>query len=584
MMGVGISTVRRGSELLSPDNRYGIANIDLSHVELGEGTAVIFPERLEIANSDRHVSVNCAERLQRVRLLWERREVLPPGIAALLAQHAQETVRETPLGPGAKAIVANLQRAAAAHARTLGLPGHENADAVPFLLSLVEGPGRSPSVRSASTDAIPPAPDQAPPQFPEPPQAPSPAQQDQPGDQPQPTPLQASRETSEGDAYAAVSPPPEDSIEETGEEALEPAAPLVAPQSKPPTAPQPRRYQPQARGIATGKRSAGTGTPRQEPVERSCPIEVRLRNRAGGAFTLSLLPRRRNGMPEEVEVFGAGESPLTLSALHEAWYQDVIPADLGSALRKGVAWYADRPECRLQWMLSGRDLYVLGPRDELSGYVSTPRLVLGDKHAVLCTVELREQVLALVQECCGTTPASIDPEDGLPAGWIGFRGVCPIRSIPLSPSPEILDALRPALDVQIHLRGGIRLQYSQWLIGFPPAIRLVGAAADAQPAVSIDHDAAVQAPDGTFTAPGWDQPGEHLVACEALTRSYSLIAPPDSWEAWSAHCQSGNLNICGAAVGMISPAAVRPSVVVPAANPLLLGHNIDRHYRCNVHL
>ena len=49
----------------------------------------------------------------------------------------------------------------------------------------------------------------------------------------------------------------------------------------------------------------------------------------------------------------------------------------------------------------------------------------------------------------------------------------------LCPTSSILDALRPAPDVQIKLRGGIRLQYSQWLIGFPPAIRLVGAAADA---------------------------------------------------------------------------------------------------------
>ena len=78
-------------------------------------------------------------------------------------------------------------------------------------------------------------------------------------------------------------------------------------------------------------------------------------------------------MPEEVDVSGAGETSLTLSALHEAWYQDVIPADMASALKKGAAWYADRAEGRLQWMLSGRDLYVLGPRDELSGYVSAPR-------------------------------------------------------------------------------------------------------------------------------------------------------------------------------------------------------------------
>jgi hypothetical protein len=285
-------------------------------------------------------------------------------------------------------------------------------------------------------------------------------------------------------------------------------------------------------------------------------------------------------MPEELEVSGAGEGLLTLSAFHHAWYQDVILPDAGSALRNGAAWYADRSEGRLQWMLTGRDLYVLGPRDDLSGYVSTPRLVLGEQHAVICITELREQVLALLQECCDTTPLTIEPEDGLPTGWVGFRNVCPIRAVPQSSSADILDALRPDLDIQIHLRAGIRLRHSQWLIGFPPAIRLVGAAADAQPAATIDGRAAVWGADGALTAPGWDQPGEHLVACEALTRSYSLVAPPDSWEAWPAHRQWGTLAICGPAVGEISAGTVNPGIVVPATNPWLIGQLPGQIYFC----
>jgi hypothetical protein len=285
-------------------------------------------------------------------------------------------------------------------------------------------------------------------------------------------------------------------------------------------------------------------------------------------------------MPEEVVVSGAGEAPLALSAMHEAWYQDVIPPDLGSALRMGVAWYADSPYGRLQWMLSGRDLYVLGSRDELSGYISTTRLILGDQHVVLCIAELREQVQALLEQCCGNAPASIDPEDGLPPGWLGFRGVTPIHSVAASASSDVLNALRPAPDVQIRMRGGIRLQYTQWLAGFPPAIRLVGAEADTPTALTIDNQTAARGPDGNFTVPGWDRPGDHLVACGALTRSYSLVAPPGSWEPWPAHSQNGNLAICGAAVGRISPAAVKPSVVVPATNPLLLGQHPGQIFLC----
>jgi hypothetical protein len=570
-------TVWGTGEPVMQSDRYGIGNIDLARIELGEGTAVVLPERLEIANSDRQSHVDCAERLRQVRLLWKRRDGLPPSIAALLAQHEQEATRQMPLGSRVEAIVADLQRAAAAHARTLGRSQGDMADAVPFLLSLLEEAAQSPIAPVASATLGVPAAGETPPQIPEPLQPASPAAQAESGKGPAAAaPL--ARATSEADAPAVVAPVSEDGTRETSEEAAEPVPPGL-PEISPPAVPMPRRYQPAAR-VAARKRSAGGARPRQQPAERPCPIQVRLRIRTGGAVMLSLLPRRRSGMPQEVEVCRAGESPLTLSAFHEAWYEDVIPPDLDSVLRNGAAWYANRPDGRLQWMLSGRNLYVLSPRDELSGYISAPRLILGDEHAVLCIAALREQVLALLEQCCGTTPASIDPADGLPPGWIGFRGVCPIRSLPASSSPDILDALRPAAHVQITMRGGIRLQYSQWLVGFPPAIRLVGAESGVQLAVTIDSHAAACQPDGAFTAPGWDQPGDHLVACGSLTRRYSLVAPPDSWESWPAHCQSGNLAICGAAVGSISASEVRPAVVVPATNPLLLGQYPGQIYLC----
>ncbi len=551
-------------EPIMESDRYGIGNIELSRVELGEGTVVIFPDQVEIANGDRQAQVDCTRRLQQLRLLWSRRNSLPPGIASLLDQHEREMARRMPLGSRTETIVADLQRAAAAHARTLGLESNQTADAVPFLLSLLEGPAAAES---------PPL------QAPKPVQSPAPAPQIE-SDKPVPPPTAVARETSKPDEPTSVpapAPPPQESMDEIGEELSEY---IPEPESKPQSTPQPRRYQPQTRGAA-GRRPR-TGKPRQEPTERSCPIEVRLRSRTGGTFTVSLLPRRRNGMPEEVEVSGAGETPLTLSAFHEAWYQDVVPADAGTVLKTGAAWYADRPEGRLQWMLSGRDLYALGPRDELSGFASVPRLVLGDQHMVLCTAEKRVQVLALLKECCGAEPDSIGPEDGLPEGWIGFRGVCPIRSLPANPLPDILDALRPAPDVQINLRGGIRLQYAQWLAGFPPSIRLTGAAADAPLTVTIDGHTAVRDHDGNFTALDWDQPGEHLVACDALTRGYSLVEPPDSWEAWPAHCQGGKLAVCGASTGIISHATVKSSVVIPSTNPLLLGQHPGQVYLCPV--
>lgn len=574
-------------------DRYGIGNIELSHVELRPDEAVIVPGCLEIANSDQNAAVDCAERLQQVRLLWHRRSDLPSAIATLLDQHQQEISRNVPLGPRTEAIVADLQRATAAHAHNLAIAASETADAVPLLLELLSGqeqcsasPFESPE-SSVAEAVVPPAKERTSPVPPE------------------PTPVEATESPSESVLTTPVaksvvvdqtenvpSPEPEVVGESSEDTPLlpEPVSPedQAEPRLLPPTrqvaAPEPRRYQPQARIAAPKKRNAIAPTPRLEASERSCPIEVRLRNRVGGAFTLSLLPRRREGMPEEIEVSGAGDSPLALSALHESWYQDIVLADMAAALATGVAWHAEGSAGRLQWALSGRDLYVLGPRDELSGFVSTPRLTLNEQHVVICIERLRDQVAEVLKQCCGTVPASIDPEDGLPQGWAGFRGVSPVRALPPSHTPDIIDALRPAPDLQIRLRGGIRLQYWQWLLGFPPAIQAVGADAHEQLAVTIDGLSAVAGPDLAFTAVGWDRPGEHIVACSGITRSYSLTPPPDGWESWPAHARNGTLAVCGGMVRSASSASRSRAdvcVVVPVTNSLLLGSNPGEVYLCS---
>jgi hypothetical protein len=311
-----------------------------------------------------------------------------------------------------------------------------------------------------------------------------------------------------------------------------------------------------------------------------------LRSQTGGLAVVSLLPRRRDGLPAAVEVAGAGPARLQLSALREDWYQEVLLPSIGSVLRQGAEWYADLEGGRLRWSLSGRDLYVLGTSDDWSGYVSTPRLVLGDQHAVLCTKALLPQVEDLLRQCCGTLPQQFTAEDGLPEGWFGFRPVVPTQPLPLGTEPDILDALRPSPDVQIALRGGIRLQYGRWLAGYPPAIRLYGDLEHADPPV-IDGVAATRLPDGSFTAPGWDSIGDHAIACAGQTKSYSIVEPEEGWEAWPAYAFSSGRGqklpvICGALVTAAAAnlTASPPAVLAPASNPILLGAEPGQIYRC----
>ncbi len=700
---------------------YGIGNISLSDVQLIQGgRARLAPERIDVANSDHREQLSCPRRFAEVRALWAARDVFPPAIAQLLAEHEQLVRRGRPLGEHLEEIVTRIQQALAAQNGAALV-----ADPLPSLLQMIEASRSRPSAteaahtrndQQASQDraaATPPA--EAPASAPPVPEAeaptlpgnsavqeeasPLPAAAEEPAavlpphaqeeqvalpEEPQPTPVSLAAtgpvetpagqhteaapaetaaeeqeaqssggvalpmpqtaanqvtaiEQQPGDAskgpgtvgeYPAPLPAPAPSAatkpasepaapaeeddegpEATEEEEITPPGPSpVIPPARPrhpraprrrPTRPEknkippvPHRYQPSQRGGTTARRTT-TDTENGEEtagasIERPAPIELHFRKQRGGMVAVSLLPRRREGMPAVIDVLGAGPSPFTLSAVRDDWYQDVVPADLGTVLRTGAEWYADTKDGRLRWSLAGRDLYILGNSDEWSGPVSRPWLVLGDEHTVLCTEALIPQVEGLLRESCGTVPVRLAHDDGMPAGWVAYRPVTPTKPLPLGETPDFLDPLRPSPDIEIALRGGIRLHYSQWLASYPPAIRVYGDVEHAG-ALAIDGVAAVRQPDGSFTVAGWDAAGDHIVSCGGQTASYSIIKPADGWEAWTAYSfpslavQGREPGICGALV--FSPApdqAPRPPLLVPASNPILLGSVPGQIYRCPI--
>jgi hypothetical protein len=355
---------------------------------------------------------------------------------------------------------------------------------------------------------------------------------------------------------------------------------------KPKGPPTPRRYQPPQRGRNVSRRSVASNGENEDEAaaparERPSPIELRLRNQRGGMVAVSLLPRRREGMPVAIDVAGAGSSALSLSALRDEWYQDVLLPDLGAVLRTGAEWYADSGDVRLRWSLAGRDLYVLGTSDEWSGYLSTSWLALGDEHAVLCVKEIVPQVEDLLRQCCDALPARLTEDDGVPEGWVVLRPVVPARPLPLGNARDIFDALRPPPDIEIALRGGIRLHLAQWLAGHPPAIRLYGDAAQAGTFL-IDGALATPQPDGSYTARGWDSVGDHVIACGGQTKTYSIVDPPDGWDAWTAYAfPSVDTGICGALACSLRQERRSPHRV-PTSNPILLGKRPGEIYRCPV--
>lgn len=330
--------------------------------------------------------------------------------------------------------------------------------------------------------------------------------------------------------------------------------------------------------------------PRRPANVRLAPntnAELRLRvqlvfGRGGGVKTLALVPDRREGMPDEIEITGMqGELRLTEPLEHS--YQFVPLADAGNALRQGVEWRGNGDARHWRWVLTRRELYVLAPGDEfgLSGFVSTARLLLNARHVVLAMAHLRNEVLAALAETHSATPeVNDDTTPGVPSGWLLFRDVTPTRAVPMRDEAHILNALCPLADIEPHFVGGLRLERRTWLAGFPPRIRFTGALGDDFRPM-IDGQPAQLASDSAFEAPGWDKIGEHRLWFGGQTETYALRMMDESWEPWRAHDFGAGSAICGA---MTHPRAEvqRQHVQVPVTNPLLLGARPGEVFRCHL--
>ncbi len=307
------------------------------------------------------------------------------------------------------------------------------------------------------------------------------------------------------------------------------------------------------------------------PSRPRCPVNIRaapnanvdfrLRvqlvfSRSGAVKTLALIPDRREGMPDEIEISGT-QGELRLSEPLDDCYELVPLMDAGNALQQGIEWRERGKVCRWRWVLSGRELYVLTPGDEfgLSGFVSTARLLLNARHVVLATARLRDGVLSTLADTgCVISDASDDTTPGVPAGWLIFRDVTPTRAVPMRDEAHILNALCPLPNVEPHFVGGIRLERRTWLAGFPPRIRFTGALGDDfRP--TIDGQPAHPATDGAFEAPGWDSTGVHRLWFGGQTETYALHTMDENWEFWRAHDFGTGTAICGGAT--YPPASIR---------------------------
>lgn len=313
---------------------------------------------------------------------------------------------------------------------------------------------------------------------------------------------------------------------------------------------------------------------------RGATIEVRVLFQRGGYCSVALLPKRPPDLPEELLVEG-GAGNVELLALEDDWYQDIVPDNLGEVLREGLV--LTDPGTGQEWVLSGREIFVLASGATHRGFVSCPRLGLGRDHVVLCATRRLQEVEQALREAGCASWTRLAEDDGVPRGWTVIRGVSPAKAVPRRDDEDILNILRPLPDVEIALEGGIRLAYNSWLHGYPPLIRVYGDPEHTE-VVLIDGQEAVRSENQGYTVAGWAELGEHQVWCSNTSTSYSIVASDTDWRFWPAYsfALGGNpargFSFCGPLVRPVDragnpgsePGDAQP-IQVPPSNPVLIG-------------
>ncbi len=310
--------------------------------------------------------------------------------------------------------------------------------------------------------------------------------------------------------------------------------------------------------------------------EKSLPIQIRLRFDRDGFCDVSFIARRSASLPDDLTVV-ASEGKVHLRAMQDEWYQDVVPDDFSSVLRNGAVWMQQGTNGQCKWSLSGRELYVLASRPDISGYVSQSCLDLGRDHVVLCTEPLRSRVEEALLAAEAQPTTVLDQTFGTPPGWLVFRNVIPNAPVPPSNDADIFNALRPLPGIQISLERGIRIGHANWLEGHPPLIRVYGDPEHASD-VRIDGRVAERLENGAYRTSAWDAVGSHSVWCAGRSKSYRIVPFEASWKLWDAYAFSfapgsaQKLAICGP---ITRAASTEPwgseSFSVPETNPILLG-------------
>lgn len=315
-----------------------------------------------------------------------------------------------------------------------------------------------------------------------------------------------------------------------------------------------------ARGRGRQRRPAqGTaGQAMQKPLEDAArpPAEAKLRlviHPIQQRASLSVVLARPEGYPKSVTVRIDGQRSVAAYSeqryddLDLAWAPDLLAGELRLASSEGF-----------QWVRSARQVHIFTEDPSELGLVSVGAVRAGSAHTVVC----RSADAEAVQDAAAATGSPVPETNakllGVPDGWTLLTGYTPVHEA-ACPLPAGLQPLDPGMQLKIEFEGGLAVRAKAFAEGHPPRIAISAEPSGAS--VAIDGQPAAIAAGGGWEAPGWSNPGRHVVdVTPGPSATYEIVADPwgsQGWQFWNGHPGRfgnhkgdawGEAEICGASI------------------------------------
>jgi hypothetical protein len=302
-------------------------------------------------------------------------------------------------------------------------------------------------------------------------------------------------------------------LDNSGGQQVVPMAPIRRPRAGP-------AVHRDRRGARRSLPASGTREQKSQPAGPLRQADAKLRLTIDSVrrhVRLSVVLSRPEGFPAQAEIDADGRQ--TVSAYDETRYDDV-DCIWSTALLAGELRFSDAAQS-LEWLRSARSIHIFAPGEP--DFLSVPSALAGIEHIIIARDE-DAQAIETVAAAAGSAPlAQIAGWPGMPPGWTIFTGYTPMLPVPLLPDPR-LRSLDPGSGTEITLCEGLRVRGNQFAEGYPPRILVEPLPANA--VVLIGGHEASRDDGGAWTAPGWEQPGSHLIDVIGGP-SLSYIIQPD---------------------------------------------------------